>query len=130
LGVALVVAANAWVLLTTRGRSTADVADLPHAQTAIVLGTLVEKDGRMSRILADRVAQASTLWKAGKVDRVLVSGDHHGWDYDEPGTMRKALVRDGVPDRVVFTDHAGFNTRFTMVRAQRVFGVRSAIVVT
>ena len=44
--------------------------------------------------------------------------------------MRAALVRKGVPDRVIFTDHAGFNTWATMDRARQIFGVRSAIVVT
>lgn len=50
----------------------------------------------MSSMLAARVQQAAALWHAGKVQKVLVSGDHHTWAYDEPDTMRKALVRDGV----------------------------------
>ena len=81
-------------------------------------------------MLADRVAQAVALWRAGKVDRILVSGDHGSWSYDEPDTMRKALLRAGVPARDIFTDHAGFDTWDTMVRARRVFGVTEAIVVT
>lgn len=44
--------------------------------------------------------------------------------------MRKALVRDGVPPRDVFEDHAGFDTWATMVRARSIFGVRKAVVVT
>jgi SanA protein len=76
------------------------------------------------------VHEAAALWHAGKVKRVLVSGDHHAWSYDEPDTMRKALVREGVPPRVIFEDHAGFDTWATMVRARDIFGVRSAVVVT
>jgi SanA protein len=44
--------------------------------------------------------------------------------------MRKALVRDGVPARDVFEDHAGFDTWATMVRARGIFGIRRAVVVT
>jgi SanA protein len=44
--------------------------------------------------------------------------------------MREALIRAGVPGHVIFTDHAGFNTYATMVRAKRIFEVSSAIVVT
>ncbi len=128
--VALVAAANLYIVLSTSGESTGDVADAPHAQVAIVPGAFVETDGQMSTMLADRVTQTAALWKAGKVHRILVSGDHHGWDYDEPDTMREALVRDGVPQRVIFTDHAGFDTWATMVRARKVFDVRNAIVVT
>jgi SanA protein len=133
-GVAVLIAviglANAYVLLSTEGESTGDVADVPHAQVAIVPGALVRPDGKMSAMLADRVRGAIALWRAGKVDKVLVSGDHHTWAYDEPGTMRKALVKAGVPPRDVFEDHAGFDTWATMVRARSIFGIHSAVVVT
>jgi SanA protein len=125
-----VVLSNVYVLLGERGNSTGEVSDVPRAQAAIVPGALVNSDGSMSSMLADRVRQAAALWHAGKVEKVLVSGDHHTWAYDEPGTMRKALVRAGVPARDVFEDHAGFDTWATMVRARSVFGIRDAVVVT
>jgi len=127
--VVAVVAANAYVVLTA-GKATGDVGEVPHARVAIVPGAFVQPDGRMSTMLADRVHQAAELWRAGKVDRILVSGDHHRWEYDEPDTMRDALEREGVPARAIFTDHAGFDTWGTMVRARQVFGVHSAVVVT
>jgi SanA protein len=126
----VVVGSNAYVLLSAEGESTGAVADVPPAQVAIVPGALVEPSGKMSGMLRDRVAQASALWHAGKVEKILVSGDHQSWAYDEPGTMRKALVADGVPPRDVFEDHAGFDTWATMVRARGIFGVRDAVVVT
>lgn len=127
---ALVVALlNAYVL-TSAGDATADVSDVPEVEVAIVPGALVKPDGTMSTMLADRVEQAVRLWRAGKVEKILVSGDHSSWDYDEPDTMRKALVRDGVRPQDVFEDHAGFDTWATMVRAREIFGVREAVVVT
>jgi SanA protein len=126
----LVVGSNVYILLSAEGESTGSVAEVPHAQVAIVPGALVQPDGRMSTMLADRVHRALALWRAGKVDRILVSGDHGTWRYDEPDTMRKALVAAGVPPRYVFEDHAGFDTWATMVRARSIFGVRSAVVVT
>jgi SanA protein len=125
-----VVASNAYILLQGQGRSTDTAAEVPPAQVAIVPGALVEPDGDMSAMLADRVKQAATLWHAGKVDKVLVSGDHGAWAYDEPGTMREALVAAGVRPEDVFEDHAGFETWATMVRARNIFGVRDAVVVT
>jgi len=127
--VLLVGGANALVLVKGDD-STASVGDAPRAQVAIVPGALVKPDGEMSTMLADRVRQAAALWEAGKVDRILVSGDHGRWAYDEPGTMRRALVRRGVPGRVVFEDHAGFDTWATMVRAREIFQVKEALVVT
>ena len=128
--VLLVIAANAYIVFTTRGEATNDISKLSHAQAAIVPGAQVRPDGTMSTMLADRVQRTVELWNAGKVDRILVSGDHGSWRYDEPDTMREALMRARVPGRVIFTDHAGFNTYATMVRAKRIFEVQSAIVVT
>jgi SanA protein len=127
--VLLVLGANAWVL-SKGGDSTSEVAEVPRAEVAIVPGALVEPDGDMSAMLAARVEQASRLWHAGKVEKVLVSGDHGTWKYDEPDTMRKALVRDGVAPEDVFEDHAGFDTWATMVRARSIFGVNEAVVIT
>jgi SanA protein len=128
--VLLVVGANAYILLSTGGESTSTVADVPPTEVAIVPGALVQPDGKMSAMLADRVKAAARLWHAGKVEKILVSGDHAQWSYDEPDTMRKALVRRGVAPEDVFEDHAGFDTWQTMVRARSIFGVRSAVVVT
>src|SRR5262245_11974770 len=108
--VAVIGVANLYVVLESDGEATDDVAEVPHAQVAIVPGAAVRPDGKMSTMLADRVRGAIALWRAGKVDRILVSGDHRTWAYDEPDTMRRALVRFGVPARVIFEDHAGFDT--------------------
>jgi SanA protein len=129
-GLALVVALLNVYVLTSAGESTSEVAEVPRAEVAIVPGALVEPDGDMSTMLAARVEQASRLWHAGKVEKILVSGDHGSWKYDEPDTMRKALVADGVAPEDVFEDHAGFDTWATMVRAREIFGVRDAVVVT
>lgn len=127
--VLLVVLLNAYVL-TSGDNSTSEVGEVSAVEVAIVPGALVEADGDMSTMLAARVEQASRLWHAGKVEKILVSGDHGSWKYDEPDTMRKALVADGVAPEDVFEDHAGFDTWATMVRAREIFGVREAVVVT
>jgi SanA protein len=121
---------NAYILLREEGNATSKIGQVPAAEVAIVPGALVQPNGKMSAMLADRVKQAARLWHAGKVQKVLVSGDHHTWAYDEPDTMRKVLVKHGVPPRDVFEDHAGFNTWATMVRARSIFNVEDAVVVT
>jgi len=129
--VAVVAAGNAYVLWSApKGEVTDKVAEVPRAEVAIVPGALVKPDGKMSPMLVDRVQRASALWHAGKVDKILVSGDHHTWEYDEPDTMRKALVADGIDPKDIFEDHAGSDTWATMVRARGIFGVRNAVIVT
>jgi SanA protein len=121
---------NLVVWLGGRGPVTDDAKQVPHAQAALVLGAQVKPDGTPSAMLADRIAAAEELYKAGRVDKLLLSGDHSRWTYDEVGTMRRILLARGVPADDIFTDHAGFDTWDSAQRAKRVFGVRSAVVVT
>jgi SanA protein len=121
--------ANAVVLLGGRGAKT-DPRALPHAQAALVLGAFVQPDGHPSAMLEDRIRAAAQLYHDGRVDKILASGDHGRPDYDEVNAMRAELVRLGVPDHVIFTDHAGFATLDSVVRARKVFDVKTAIIVT
>ena len=88
-----------------------------------MLGAQVYPDGRPSAMLLDRVRAAEQLYRAGRVQKLLLSGDHSRIDYDEVGTMREMLLTDGIPARDLFADHAGFDTWDSAQRAQRVFGV-------
>ena len=103
---------------------------VPHAQAALVLGAQVKPDGTPSHMLADRITAAEELYKAGRVDKLLLSGDHSRIKYDEVGTMRRILLARGIPAHDIFTDHAGFDTWDSAQRAKRVFKVDSAVVVT
>ena len=120
---------NVLVFLGGRG-STTDTREVPHAQAALVLGAQVMPNGHPSRMLEDRIAAAAELYAAGKVDKLLLSGDHSRVNYDEVGTMRRMMLADGIPAADIFTDHAGFDTWDSAQRAKRVFDVDSAVVVT
>ena len=61
-------------------------------------------------MLSDRITAAAELYKAGRVDKLLLSGDHSRVKYDEVGTMRRILLAQGIPAEDIFTDHAGFDT--------------------
>jgi SanA protein len=129
-GAVVVVGVTNAVVALGGGGWTRDPAAAPHAQVALVLGAQVKPDGTPSAMLDDRVRAAAALYRDGRVAKVLVSGDHGRVGYDEVGTMRSELLRLGVPARDIFEDHAGFDTWDSMVRARKVFAVRSAVVVT
>lgn len=123
-------AVNAWVL--RRGRPFIVPAERAEpAQTAIVLGAYVYgKNNLLCTALQDRVDTAIDLYHAGRVQTLLMSGDHGQPDYDEVNAMRLYAEKRGVPPEKIFLDHAGFNTYDSMTRARQVFQVESAIVVT
>jgi SanA protein len=120
---------NAIVLLGA-GSAGHDPARAPHAEVALVLGASAYTDGTPTPALADRLAVGAALYRDRRVDRVLVSGEPGRGFVDQVEVMRRGLVRLGVPDRVIFTDRGGFDTWDSMVRARKVYEVRSAIVVT
>lgn len=107
-----------------------DITVVPHAQTGIVLGAKVYTDGRLSDITRDRAQTAIDLYEAGKIDKILVSGDHGQEEYDEVNTIKDYLISNGIPDTVIFLDHAGFDTYDSIYRAKSIFLVESAIIVS
>jgi SanA protein len=121
---------NGVVWLGGRGPVTDAPARVPRAQAALVLGAQVKPDGTPSHMLADRITAAEELYRTGRVDKLLLSGDHSRVKYDEVGTMRRILLARGIPGKDIFTDHAGFDTWDSAQRARRVFGVSTAVVVT
>ena len=104
---------------------------VPHPRAAIVLGcvrTLL--NGLDNLYFSRRIDAAAELYKAGKVDCLVVSGDNHVKGYDEPSDMKEALVKAGVPADRIVCDYAGFRTLDTVVRAKKVFGLDSFIIVS
>lgn len=107
-----------------------EVADAPAAPVAIVFGAGIRGDGRLSPMLRDRMDTAIALYQAGKVRKLLVSGDNRFVDYNEPGAMYDYAVARGVPPVDVVRDYAGRRTYDTCYRAQAIFGVTDALLVT
>lgn len=97
---------------------------------ALVLGAGVRDDGSPSDVLRDRLDEAIDLHRAGRVTRIIVSGDHRTPHYDEPNAMRVYLEANGVPSSAIFMDHAGLDTYSSMWRARHVFGASRIVVVT
>ncbi len=102
----------------------------PGEPVALVFGGGIYSDGRLTPMLQDRMDAAIGLYKAGKVRKLLVSGDNRFLDYDEPGRMFDYAVAHGVPAKDVVRDYAGRRTYDTCYRAGAIFGVRQAILVT
>jgi SanA protein len=128
--VIVVLACNLAVTRSTGDNIVKSVQDAPTAECAIILGALVYQDGTPSSMVADRLTTGIALYKAGKVKKLLISGDHGQTTYDEVNAMLKYCLDRGVPDEDVFTDHAGFDTYDTMYRARDVFQVKDCLVVT
>jgi len=120
---------SAWVQRKAAPFLLADGRDAPHRTWAIVPGAGVHPDGTPSLTLEYRLSAALDLFRAGRVDRVLVSGRTDG-DEDEVGPMARWLLDRGLPPDRLDRDPDGHRTILTMQRAALAFGVRDALVCT
>lgn len=102
----------------------------PAGRVAIVFGAGLRRDGRPTAVLRDRVATAASLYFAGKVEKLLMSGDNRFDTYNEPRAMGDYALELGVPEEAVVLDYAGQRTYDTCYRARDIFGIRQAILVT
>jgi vancomycin permeability regulator SanA len=112
-----------------RGQTYA-AADVPARRVAIVFGAGLRRNGTATLVLQDRVTVAARLYFAGKVEKLLLSGDNRFLDYNEPGAMRQVALSLGVPEDALVLDYAGRRTYDTCYRAVAIFGVTEAVLVT
>lgn len=102
----------------------------PESPVALVLGAGLNRDGTAGVVLQDRVEAAADLYFAGKVQKLLMSGDNSTEYYDEPGAMKAHALSLGVPEDDIVLDFAGRRTYDSCYRAKAVFGLDELIVVT
>ena len=104
-------------------RCTPRVGEIPANRVALVLGTSKYLRGhRLNTYYCERIEAAVALYKAGKAEFLLVSGDNRTSHYNEPTTMKRDLIAAGVPKERIYCDFAGFRTLDSVVRAKEIFG--------
>lgn len=103
---------------------------VPERPVAIIFGAQIYGSGRLSAMLADRVAMGAKLYQQGKVRALLLTGDNSEISYNEPEAMRRYALSLGVPDEAIVLDYAGFRTYDSCYRARDIFQVSGATLVT
>lgn len=130
--VLLVITSNLWIVQSTTSRVFRDAADLPNHRVALVLGTSNKTvSGDVNPYFAKRMETAAALYKEGKIDHLILSGDN--WSskyYNEPQQMRKALIKLGVPLTAITLDYAGLRTLDSVVRCKEIFGQNRITIIT
>ncbi len=114
-----------------RDRIYTDVKTVPYKKAALLLGTAKYiARGKKNYFYVYRIRAAAALWKAGKVDAIVVSGDNASKYYNETIRMENDLVKAGVPKKYITADYAGFRTLDSIVRAEAVFDLEDYIIIS
>ncbi|OYV27164.1 MAG: hypothetical protein B7W98_02350 [Parcubacteria group bacterium 20-58-5] len=127
---ALILVTNAYIRLSTYAYTYQSIDAAPSAEVALIPGAAILADGKPAPIFTDRVNVAIALYQAGKVAKILVSGDNSTVSHNEVNPVRLYLLAKGIPDKDIFLDHAGFDTYSSMYRARAIFGVSSMLIAT
>lgn len=105
-------------------------SEVPARRVAIVFGAGLWRNGSPTPVLEDRVTAAANLYFAGKVEKLLMSGDNRFVSYNEPEAMRQLALKLGIPYNAIVLDYAGRRSYDTCYRARAIFQVDQAILVT
>ena len=107
------------------------IEEVPAREYGLLLGTSrVVRGGFLNEYFYRRIRAAVRLYKAGRVKKIIVSGDNRRKGYNEPRDMKEALMAEGVPEETILMDFAGFRTLDSVVRARNVFGVTTFTVIS
>lgn len=134
--VLVVVAANAYLLWTTRRYVYTDPHTLPELGTAVVLGCApLLSDGRANFYFEARLDAAARLYAERRVQRIIVSGGAlhrvapgRAWR-SECDAMYDGLTGRGVPSDRIVADLAGTRTRRSAEQA-RALGLDEVVFVS
>ena len=108
----------------------ADPSGITKESVALVLGASVLSNGEPSDALQDRLDTALDLFRQGRADRILITGDDGRYRVDEISVMRDYLTKADVPWERIIVDGQGYRTYESCKRAVDVLGIKKAVVVT
>ena len=112
-----------WISFKTKDLVFDSVEQIPYNKVGLVLGTgKYAQSGNINLFYKYRIDAAVTLYNAGKIEFILVSGDNSRKDYDEPSDFKTDLMARGIPEEKIYLDYAGFRTLDSVVRAKEIFG--------
>jgi len=125
------IAADRRVESCAAGRVFTSVKDVPAREFGLLLGTTRLVKGKYRNdYFYKRIRAAAALYRAGKIRKIIVSGDNSRTDYNETGDMKRDLVAEGIPADDVLMDYAGFRTLDSVVRARNLYGASELTVIS
>lgn len=112
-----------------------NVDSIPHRKVGLILGTspISTWNGRRNYYFDHRIKAGAELYKAGKVDWLVVSGgDYRNTEngYDEPVAMRDSLIKQGVDSARIVLDYDGTRTLNSIAKMRDVYCQDSIIIIS
>ena len=94
------------------------------------MGAGIIDNSRPTLMLKDRIDKGIELYKLRLAPKIIMSGDHSRENHDEVNIMKTYAIKNGVPSKDIFMDHAGFCSYDSIYRAKEIFGAKRIIIIT
>ncbi len=131
---ALMVVSNLLVVKNAEGRLFEEVDSVPDGDyTGLLLGTtpMTHISHRRNIFFDNRIKATANLYHAGKIRKILISGDDKSLDgINETECMKDSLLARGVPESDIILDGKGYRTIHSVQRAYYDYGCRNLIVIS
>ncbi len=122
---------NFWIIFDTSDRLLTNTRQILGAEVGLVLGTSKSlSNGESNPFFDKRIEAAVTLYRSGKVEKLLLSGSKDSIYYNEAIDMKEALVKKGVKASAVILDANGDRTLSSLARLRDIHGFDQCVIVT
>ena len=131
--IALMLICNQIVVNNAEGKVFSDIDSIKYNKVGLLLGTTPQaRIGRITNyFFVYRIDAAEQLYRAGKIEKILISGDDHSLDgVNETECMRDSLVARGVPVSAILLDGKGYRTICSIINANKVYGLKSFTIIS
>lgn len=129
IGLIAIVSVNYYVKSSTKKNIYYSIKRFPKNDLGIIFGAGINGN-QPSKYLKDRLDAGIMLWKAKRINKILLSGDNGRDEYDELTVMKNYCFNHGVDTTKIFIDYAGFDTYSTMYRAKHIFKIKRATLIS
>ncbi len=130
---ALMLTCNQIVVNNAEGKVFSDIDSIKYNKVGVLLGTAPQArfDKITNYFFIYRIDAAEQLYKAGKIEKILISGDENSLDgINEPECMRDSLVARGVPACAIMMDGKGYRTICSVINANKVYGLKNFTIIS
>ena len=130
---ALMLICNQIVVSNAVGKVFSDIDSIKYNKVGLLLGTTPQS--RITKVknyfFIYRLDAAEQLYKAGKIEQILISGDEKSLDgINETECMRDSLMARGVPASAIILDGKGYRTICSVINADKVYGLKNFTIIS
>ena len=130
---ALMLICNQIVVNNAESKAFSDIDSIKYNKVGLLLGTTPQSrfTKNTNYFFVYRIDAAERLYKAGKIEQILISGDENSLDgVNEPECMKESLVERGVPASAIILDGKGYRTICSVINANKVYGLKNFTIIS